>query len=305
LYIVLVLLAFIQYYRTLDAPGIMPAVLLGLWGGLAALTRAVYAGFLLVPLLLLVWHHRARWRSLIPLTALSLVVSVLTVAPWTIRNNAVLGEFVPIASGGGNALLTGNNPFATGTYRTDQGFEAWVTDRARERGVQDPSALSETARSALNAGIALDYIGSHPGKVFALAVRKSTIYWIYPITHSDSFLPLQAVAVGADAVFAGLAVLGVGGMWLLRRRFSLVFAALLFFWVVQTILHAEARFRLPVVPFLAIIAGWGSMLLARRDHLAALQSQPRLRRGVVAGLSVIVLIYGATGIFFLRGAFSH
>ena len=39
-----------------------------------------------------------------------------TIAPWSIRNNAVFGEFVLLSTNGGPNLWMGNNPDSTGFY---------------------------------------------------------------------------------------------------------------------------------------------------------------------------------------------
>src|SRR5262249_10288221 len=67
-------------------------------------TRA-NALILLVPLAFAVWDVRPRWsaRALGPPVALVLV-AVLAVVPWTIRNERVLHHFVPVSTQLGSAL---------------------------------------------------------------------------------------------------------------------------------------------------------------------------------------------------------
>src|SRR4051794_1129957 len=67
------------------------AVLAGVLGGLTILTRA-NGLIVLLPLALAVWDGRPRWtRAALVAPALLVAVALLTVAPWTVRNEKVLG----------------------------------------------------------------------------------------------------------------------------------------------------------------------------------------------------------------------
>ena len=80
------------------------AVAAGLLAGLAILTRA-NALILLIPLAFAVWDGRPRrsGAALGPPLALVLV-ALLTVAPWTVRNAVELDGFVPVSTQLGSAL---------------------------------------------------------------------------------------------------------------------------------------------------------------------------------------------------------
>jgi len=301
LYIALFLAAFIFFYRLERSLHVRWAVLCGIACGLAALTRAVFAGFIVVLILVLLYQERARLVPALKAGAVLLVASILVIVPWTIRNTALLGSVVPVASGGGSSLLTGNNPYAIGTYRVREGYDEWFRGKALEKGVADVSRLNESERSALSARIARDYMTAHPVETVLLAVKKSYIFWVYPILHTDSYVPLQLLAVGCDAILLTLFAVGVIGMGFLKGRLLPVWAAVLFFWLVQALLHSESRFRLPLIPLLAIFAGWALVLLWRRSRRTRLL-RSRARRGMIAwALAGIVSLYALTGVLFMRG----
>ena len=58
--------------------------------------------------------------------ALSLLATVLVLAPWTIHNAVALDRFVPISTGGGKALFIG-------TYLDADGDAAKLRETARSR----------------------------------------------------------------------------------------------------------------------------------------------------------------------------
>jgi 4-amino-4-deoxy-L-arabinose transferase-like glycosyltransferase len=306
LYTCFFLLALLFFENLLDTPeggiGIARGISLGIVAGLAALTRVVFAGFLPVLLALLLWRRRGDIRRVAVPAVLAGLCALLTILPWTLRNTRLFGELVPITSGGGSSFLTGNNPYATGTYRTREGFDQYFSAEAREKGV-DAGALNEVERSRVAGKIGREYVLDHPGEALGLAVKKSYIFWVYPITHSDSYLPLQAAAVGVDGLLALLCVAGGVALWPERRKFIVPALAFLFFWGVQAVLHSEARFRLPLIPLTAVIAGVGITTLIQdytRGTLLAVRGS-RIALGV--GWGLVVLVYGATGVLHVLGKF--
>lgn len=300
LYIVFFLVALLLLLNLMDSPDVVTGIALGIVSGLAALTRVVFAGFLPAALAVLLWRYRSNFRGVAVPFALAALCAVLTILPWTIRNAGLFGELVPITSGGGSSFLTGNSPYATGTYRTLEGFESYVAAGGRERGI-DAGSVNEVERSRLEGSMGRAYVLTHPVAALGLALKKTYIFWVYPITHSDSYLPLQAVAVGADGLLALLCVVGAVALWPDRRKFIVPALALLFFWAVQAVLHAEARFRLPLVPLTAVIAGVAVTTLLHVHARRAVLALRRSRIAIGIGWALVLLVYGATGVFHALG----
>jgi hypothetical protein len=301
LYMVFFLLVFLFAYRTIQNLTLANATILGVASGLAALTRAAFVGFFPILLLLVGWM---RWkdgkRNIGHLVAACVIYGVVLL-PWTVRNFNVHGTLVPVSSWGGNFLLIGNNPYATGTWRVEDGFEKWHREMALEHGVADIGTLSEIQRSSLNRDIALEYIFSHPLHVLQLAAKKAFIFWIYPITNSDSNVSLQAVAVASDFALLIPVTIGFVASWGNRRRLLPAYVAILFFFFMQIVLHAEARYRLPIVPLLCVFFGLGFPIVADRKRLRAFLSIRRRRLPSITLVVSIVLVYLSTGLLFLQG----
>jgi 4-amino-4-deoxy-L-arabinose transferase-like glycosyltransferase len=96
------------------------AAALGVVGGLGLLARGTVVT-LVVPLA--VWAagaHRGRPRAL-GLAAIAIGVALCTVAPWTVRNYLVFGQFVFISTAAGKTFWQGNNPATVGTNWTREG----------------------------------------------------------------------------------------------------------------------------------------------------------------------------------------
>ncbi len=301
-FIFLFLLVFLFVYRVLDGGGYGASGVLGLLSGLATLTRAVFLPFFFV-LAGLVWLSRrgsagGGGRH----AALATAVFLAVIAPWTMRNAMVHGAVVPVTTVGGRSLLLANNPFSHGTPRLDPGFDGWFSEQAAARGVTDLRGLSEIQETELSRRVALGYIGSHPRHVLFLALERMYVFWVYPVTHTDSYHPIQAVAVGADFLLLTGAALGVAVTWRQRRRLLPLAAAVLTFSAIHAVLHAEARYRLPIIPIVSLYAGSGFAFASSAPRLRSFFREGSARYAFFALCGVVVLVYGFTALQFLRGA---
>lgn len=172
------------------------------------------------------------------------------------------------------------------------------------RGTANIHKLDEVERSTLSSRIAVDYALANPGDVLALALKKALIFWVYPITNSDSNIPMQAVAVAADAPLLLLAGFGMVLTWKHRKRIQPLYIAMLFFFLVQVVLHSEARFRLPLVPILAVFAAFALGILGDRAKWNAILGSGRVRLALGGVAATVVAVYAYTGFLFLTGSIS-
>lgn len=298
LYIVLLLAALIMAHDLEASPGGRRAVGLGVLAGLASLTRPVFLGYFPLLLALVAWRGGSAARRWL---ALSILAWGLVIAPWTIRNVLLHGELVIVGSGAGSSLLTGNNPYATGTWRVEPGYEQWFAARMAERGVDDAATLTETALGHLSGAIALDYIRDNPARAAELALRKTHIFWVYPVAHTDMPGALQAGVVASDMLLCFAVVLGVAGGRGAKRWLLILAASAIFFWMAQALLHSEARFRLPLVPLMAVVAGEGLRVFANPALRRAAISLRGARALLGGGMLVVAAAYGWTAYMVITG----
>jgi hypothetical protein len=303
LYIVLFQLALLVSLKMIKTMTVGMGVFLGIVAALATLTRAVFFGFFPILLTVVWWMRKEQLRHGAKPLILALLVWSCVLLPWTIRNYNVHHAFVPVSTGGGKVLLAGNNPFAPKSFRA-VGFDEWLKHQALERGVGDLNALPELELFSVYKSIALDFMVSHPFETLRLAAQKMHIFWVYPIAHSDSNIPVQMFVTGADVLLYLGAAIGLAACWQDRKRLTPLFAAIGFFCVVQVVLHSEARFRLPIVPFLCILCGYAIFVLTERGRRKEFMMLRSRMIGLAVGIGSIILIYGYTGVLFLTGIVS-
>ncbi|MCL2885388.1 MAG: glycosyltransferase family 39 protein [Betaproteobacteria bacterium] len=114
----------------------------------------------LLPLLmagLLVVSLRPLPRAL-GLSLALMLGAALVVAPWSVRNYEVFGQFVLVSTTGGDNLYRANNPLATGGYTG--------------RGEVDLSALGELEQDKEGKRLALEWMRAHPADFAALMLEK-------------------------------------------------------------------------------------------------------------------------------------
>jgi 4-amino-4-deoxy-L-arabinose transferase-like glycosyltransferase len=257
------------------------ALVAGVLGGLAILTRA-NALILLLPLVWAVWDVRP-WRSrsaLGPPVAL-VVVALLTVTPWTIRNAVELHAFVPVSTQLGSAMA--------GTYndavRADtQNPAAWqglkhIPDYAslfeRVDRTPEPVLEGELRRAALR------YIAHHPlfvakvgwwntRRMLELAGRRRSRATAATITvdHKWADRGILCFWIVGGVALAGLATRRV------RRAPGFVWAVpILMFLSVVFLVVETPRYRTPIDPFLVLLAAAALVTGFERARAVRLREQ--------------------------------
>jgi len=265
------------------------------------------------------WVARGRvpWRRLGALGVVLLVGMTAAIAPVTIRNLLVSGEFVPICVGGGPNLRGGNNPAADGMrpsmdMREFTGVSKpatnYIIPLVRRSVMKRLNRTDLTYRETSNyfTRKALEYMAENPGRTCYLMAKKALLFWgpaeitnnkvlYYEKEHSAvlRFLPGFPVLLGLALFGIGLMGIHARGVrrertWKLERNgFRLVVLVVLVMMAVfSSVLpfHMAARYRLPVLPFLMIFASYGIR------HIALSLRGESLGRATAQGAAVIALI---------------
>ena len=252
--------------------------------GLAALCVANVLAFVPVAALWLVWVRRGWFVGLRPETSASsdfgelsrrvavlLLGTALAVAPVTLRNYYVGGDWVLISSNAGLNFYIGNNAQYDETVAIQPG-PAWLELTARPRveaGVSQPSAQSRFFFAE-----AWDFIAQQPVLYLKLLLYKLYLFWhgdeigrnqdLYFARQYASLLQVLLWKYGVAFPFgllAPLALVGLGLSYrngLLRRPEPLLLALFAGAYMLTVVaFFISARYRLPVIPMLLIFAAYG------------------------------------------------
>jgi 4-amino-4-deoxy-L-arabinose transferase-like glycosyltransferase len=239
-------------------------------------------------------------RSLLPVVWLTLGV-LLVIAPVTIRNYHVQGEFILISSQSGVTLYQGNNERSTGVYTRIPGLVAKpseVSEAQRELAERDVGhSLSLGEAGAYWRNKAITFWVEHPGSAAWLMLRKAA-HWFgsdeiateYVLSAERMLTPALWLMPLPFGVILGFAALGVR-----RVQFGGRDGVLLALFIASNlasvvIFYFSSRYRLPAIPFVAMFAGCGLVEVVarfRESAAAALRfSWPGL---VVTALSLVTI----------------
>ena len=250
---------------------------LALAGMLTGLAVVGIAQWLLPFAVLAVWLPwlavGPRERRLVAVAAFA-GAALLTMAPVIGWNTVRGGGLVLTSGGGGLNLFTGNNERTTGLAASPVGlrdipeYEEEDAKRLAEQGVGRPLSPAEVDRYW--SARAWAWMRDHPADWLLLLRRKMTVLWnAYEIPDNyhfkfmrEHFLTTLAGGVTLGVV-APLALVGFAlPFW--RRRGLVAFNAVwLAYMVTPLIYYVRGRYRLPLAPFLALLAGVGVERLVR------------------------------------------
>lgn len=248
------------------------ALLSGLLLGLAILTRA-NALILVVPLVFAVWDRRPRWslRAVAPPVALVLV-AILAVLPWTIRNERTLHHFVPVSTQLGSALAGTYNDEA----RTDPAHPgSWRSLRRVASYADIFSRVRQTNEAVLEKRLrhrAERYALHHPVYVAQVAfwttVRGLDLGGMAWARHTASTVSIDARwAARGVYCFWLFALLAIAGAFTAAARrtpwFVWAFPALMYLSVVFLVIETP-RYRTPIDPFIVMLAALAVVAAGRR-----------------------------------------
>jgi len=251
LFMVLLLAAYLCWYRN-------AYIAASVFSVLGILTRPVLDP--LAPLLLLYFAIAIRGLSIkaaAKYLAIYAGIYCLLMAPWWLHNYKAYQTFVRLNLGSGVALLSGNSP-SNQTGGIDNNLEATMAPFGE---IADPVARDKAMQRA-----ALNYIKEDPGRFLIQAAKRFQRFWSpWPQTEEYS-RPLYKLI--SFCSFIPVLLLALVFVVLYGRTYFLRIAPLLLFIVYLSSLHlvfpASLRYRLPVEPFLIILAAAGAVHLVDR-----------------------------------------
>ncbi len=245
----------------------------GVFLGLSALSRPsilVFAPF--IPIAFRFSERKADKTVPVPgkwlrNTSIVFAGGLMIILPVIVRNYVVGRDFVPIASQGGVNFYIGNNPEANGSraflpgaskdlYGTFQG----AIDLA-EKDTGRAMKPSEVSNYYLLKG--LDFISSRPAEAGKLLLKKFYFFWGGVERSNSKYIQffwrnygLGRFRLPGFWLLGPFALLGGVLLWSRRREFIIFYSFVLSYMAGVVLFFVNARFRLPVMPILAIFAAF-------------------------------------------------
>jgi len=257
--------------------------------GLATITRPNF--LVLAPVAAaLAWRAAGAARG----RAVALVAAgvLLCVAPITVRNRIVSGDWILLSYQGGLNLWIGNHPGADGMSARLPGLSSWRNEDveaqlAREKG----RAVGPAEQDAHFRGLALAFFRDEPLRALGLLAKKTYLLAqgyeirnnrdLYAMRERNLLLRLP----GPDFGWIGpLALVGFAATWRRRAELAHLWGYALAIGATAVLFFVCARYRLPLWPPLLVYSG------AAVGALAAPATPPRARLGPAALLLAAVVL---------------
>lgn len=236
--------------KVLDEPLSWRTAAVGVWGGLCALCRSVFAAYPAF-LFLALWRTRGFGRAFAFCALLGVGWFVPAIA-WTARNYVQYGQLVPMSAQMGWTM-----------------YEGFTLDR--EEVARRPYDMAvEAGRLGITGNMAVGtyfmaktkaFVRAHPLSAAKIVVGKALLFWrpfpYYPHTWWQR--------AGLGAYYLGLFALALAGVsaGLRRAEWGPVWALFAYLTAAHSVFFTSLRYRLPLDPFLCLLAAAGIAALAR------------------------------------------
>ncbi len=279
-------------------------LLAGLVLGLAAITRPNILAVIPFLILWAVFRGRSILSKSVRLKTAAIMVLgvILPIIPVTVKNIANSGDFILISSQGGINFYLGNNSDADGLTVVMPELErtqlpSWrqfipTTNAIAER--ESRRGLSEGEISNFWTRKAFDFISEHPGDFLTLTFKK-TVYLVSgfePANNADIYFDksqssLLSILIWRGPVYFPFGLLlpfALAGIWVLRKEtYKLwpVYIFLIVYAVTVVAFFITARYRLPLVPFLILLASAG---------IVRLVTDVRERKNLELSVAIVILV---------------
>jgi tetratricopeptide (TPR) repeat protein len=276
------------------------------WGsfffGLASLTRPTILIFLPILVIYLWWSQKGpenKKKGILKLAQCLLIIT-LTIAPVTVINYLNSNQLILISYQGGVNFYIGNNPEANGlgSILPPVGKDWTLEDAAYLARQESGEKLRYASQSLFWYGKGFEYVLNHPGDFLKLLATKT--YFLFSGHEISNNRPLDRAVFGNPMLtylpirFSWILALAVLPLFLNpagRRKIIAIYGLILLYGLTVAMFFVTSRFRLPLVPLLAILAALG--IVAFWNKIRYREIDRRLFFGVVCAIAVFVMATSA------------
>ena len=252
--------------RSTEKPSFGSFFISGLWLGLACITRPNYLAIFPAIFIWILLLYRLNLRKSVIYMAATVAGAAIFIAPVTARNMIIGKDTVLIASQGGINFYIGNNIHADGATAAIPEFgSTWQYSDAEYLAQSDMGRLGERLKqsevSSFYYGRGFDFIRSHPAKWLGLMLRKLDYFWnAFEISNNQNlyfYRRFASVTSVLPPLFWLISPLSLMGLYLITKlpgKFLIIPIFVITYMLTVIAFFVTSRFRLPVLPFLIILA---------------------------------------------------
>ena len=165
------------YSHNVYVQNIRWVITVGFMFGLLLLNKA--SNITMLPCIVLTFFLFGVRRNFLLKVCLVIIVTILTILPWTIRNYHIVGMLAPVNSNGGWTFYLGNNPYtAQNLFALEQGISnGWVPPKEVFEPFSDLTFTNIKMYEKRAISLGLAFIRENPENFLNFALRKLKIFW--------------------------------------------------------------------------------------------------------------------------------
>lgn len=196
-------------------------------------------------------HRPGAWRQAGLDLMKYFVVYMVLMTPWWIHNYERYGQFVRLNLGDGLVIYAGNNPLNRSGGGVAYGLADDDMDLAPFEAIADPIARNQAMKDA-----AFDYIRERPGHFIEMMGIKFIRFWrLWPYSPQYQSPWIVALSLASYGVVLPLALIAVfGGGRARAMQLAPILSLVVYLSLVHMVTIGSIRFRLPLEPFLIVLA---------------------------------------------------
>ncbi|MHB8125726.1 MAG: ArnT family glycosyltransferase [Desulfitobacteriaceae bacterium] len=242
------------YAKQVERPKIKTLLLLGAAIGISNLVRPLLLLYFPVLGLWILWIKRWRLKKAIRDFALIVMMTILVMSPWWVRNAFKYHQFIAVSNYGSYEFYLGNNPLTvTDSYFY---FQQPSYDPEVKARIEKLSVLEQEKEYKR---LAVSYILQHPVQFIKRTLAKEKNLFWQPVLPANG----QAYNMKGAALDKWFLLLGLFGIFLSLFRlkkysFLLLYTGYYSFVVSMITVVSGARYRLPVMPAMVL---FGSLVV--------------------------------------------
>jgi len=221
--------------------------------GLTILCRSAYIAFL--PFVLFWQGFVASSSSRGRKSVIIFLFTLLTMMPWVVRNYRIMHAFIPLSTNGGWVFWSANNPYM------NKGPRGQCMPTEIENLKEKLKRMSEVEADSYLRQITFSYIRKNPLLYCQRALNRFGRFWaLFPHKKYYSY----SFWLGSGVIYIPLFLLAfVGALFAKEKQkdCSLFYFLFLSQTIVNMVTRACIRYRLPIEPYLIILATFGFFVI--------------------------------------------